>query len=703
MPTQESIHVLLIDDPLENFIPQEILQSPDYRLIKARSEKEALSYLTNEDVTVILLALRGPNLEGFETAKRIKQNGPSRTPMIFLSDVDLDPEQILKAYSVGAVDILLHPVPPQILKAKLLGLVELYKKGRERWQEQKARADALEIDHSRLYQKANEEIAKRKEAEKRGAVQQVITRTLADAGSVNDAAPVILQTVCENFEWEIGALWLTSTKAHQLRCVETWHLPSVQMAEFRELCQKKTFSRNEGLPGRIWGGEEPAWIPDIIRDPNFPRKSIAAKEGLHAAFGFPIRAGAEVLGVLEFFSHEVREPDQELLEFIAGIGSQFGQFIERSWAREALRESCMQLRLAVQSAHAKLWSWDIAEDRIDFVSPSPSGESVNESLGSIVVFLNRVHHEDYKAVVEAIGGAMAGEREFDLQFRLNEPDGSTPWYLGRAHVLRNAEGGPVRMVGVNIDMTEQKRLEERLKQQTAEAEASSRHEREFIAKSSHQWRTPVSGIIGYGHLLLEGKNAEAGTKQKILLENVMRNANDLINLIQDVLGLANIEAGTLSVHLELVHLPSLLREVVDGVKPLIDRKPVEISWHTVPELAVIESDADKIKQIFTWLLSNAVEHTSQGTIRIIEKNLPEKNGIEVAVQAAGIGLPPEALQKLLDAFHQGGGMTREDPNVGPELKRVIDLVSLLKGEIRIESKEGEGSIFTVFLPYTWGQ
>lgn len=702
MPTQESIHVLLIDDPLENFIPQERLQSPGYRLIKARSEKEALSYLTDEDVAVILLALRGPNLEGFETAKRIKQNGPSPTPMIFLSDVDLDPEQILKAYSVGAVDILFHPILPEILKAKLHAFAESYQKGRERGREQKARADALQIDHSGLYQKADEEIAKRKEIEKRWAAQQAITRTLAEAESLNEAAPVLLQTVCENFGWEMGALWLTYNKAHQLRCVETWHLPSVQMAEFREICQKKTFSRNEGLPGRIWGGEEPAWISDIIRDSNFPRKSIAAKEGLHAAFGFPIRGGEEILGVLEFFSHEVREPDQELLEFITCIGSQIGQFIERSWTGEALRESCTQLRLAAESAHAKLWSWDISEDQISFISPSPSGESVGESLGSVVVFLNRVHHEDYQRVVEAIGGAMAGESEFNVQFRLNAPDGSTPWYLGRAHVLRNAQGGPVRMVGVNIEITEQKRLEERLKQKTAEAEESNRLKSQFISKLSHKWRTPVSGILGYSQLLLEGKEGETDPKKKILLENVVRNADDLINLIKDVLGLATIEAGKLSVHLELVHLPSLLGEVVEGVKPLIDQKPVEIYWHTVPELAVIESDAEKIKQIFSHLLSNAVQYTPQGTIRIIEKNLPEKNGVEVAIQDTGIGIRPEALPTLLDPFHPvDTGGTRADEKVRSGLKMVKDMVDLLQGAIKVESEYGQGSTFTVFLPYTW--
>lgn len=702
MAMQERTTVLIVDDGSENFIPDEFLRSLDYHLIKARSKKEAFTHLAAGDVALILLALRS-DLQGFETAKRIKQNARSRqAPIIFLPTFRLDPEQLLKAYSVGAIDALVYPIDFRILEAKVSAFVESYEENRERRREQKIRVDALEIAQAALYQEANDEAARRKEAEKRWTAQQVITRTLAGAETLNEAAPVLLQTVCESFGWEIGALWLKYRTASQLRCVTTWQLPSVQIAEFREICQKKTFSRNEGLPGRIWSREAPAWIPDVVGDSNFPRKSIAAKEGLHAAFGFPIRGEADVLGVLEFFSREVRKPDQKLLEFIAGIGSQIGRFIERIWAQEALRDRCTQLRLAVQSAHAKLWVWDIAEDQINFISSSPAGESVNESLGSIVVFLNRVHHEDYKVVVEAIGGAMAGEREFDVRFRLNEPDGSTRWYVGRADVFRNAEGGPVRMVGVNIEITEQKRLEERLKQKTAEAEEASHLKSQFISKISHKWRTPISGILGYSHLLREGKEGALDSKEKVLIENVIRNADDLIALIKEVLGLAKIEAGKLSVHSELVHLPSLLGEVVEGVKPLIDQKPVEIYWHTVPELAVIESDADKIKQIFSHLLSNAVQYTPQGTIRIIEKDLPEKNGVEVAIQDTGIGIRPEALPTLLDPFHpvETGG-TRADEKLRSGLKMVKDLVDLLQGEIKVESEYGQGSTFTVFLPYTW--
>jgi C4-dicarboxylate-specific signal transduction histidine kinase len=93
----------------------------------------------------------------------------------------------------------------------------------------------------------------------------------------------------------------------------------------------------------VWSSLEPEYVPDVVPDENFPRGPIAEREGLHAAFGFPILLGGEVLGVIEFFSREIRQPDQELLNMLATIGSQIGQFIERKRAEEAFREAQLEL------------------------------------------------------------------------------------------------------------------------------------------------------------------------------------------------------------------------------------------------------------------------------------------------------------------------------------------------------------------------
>jgi PAS domain S-box-containing protein len=187
------------------------------------------------------------------------------------------------------------------------------------------------------------DITERKQDEQRLMTQHTVTQLLAGAATLEKVTPEILQTVCEFLQWDVGALWRIDREAGVLRCVEIWHKESVTIPEFEAISRERTFMRGIGLPGRVWSSQEPAYIPDVVHDVNFSRAPIAAREGLHAAFAFPILLGGEVLGVMEFFSHEIRQPEQDLLAMMATVGSQIGQFIERKRAEDALRHAQMEL------------------------------------------------------------------------------------------------------------------------------------------------------------------------------------------------------------------------------------------------------------------------------------------------------------------------------------------------------------------------
>jgi PAS domain S-box-containing protein len=180
--------------------------------------------------------------------------------------------------------------------------------------------------------------------------QYFVTKVLAEAPSLHQAAPQILRNICETLEWAVGTLWTLDKKEGILHCVETWHIPTANLSEFSALTRSQTFDRGIGLPGRVWQEVEALWIEDVTIDPNFPRAPIASKEGLHSAFGFPILLAGEVLGVLEFFSHQIRQPDTKLLNLLSAIGSQIGQFIERTEAEAALRLYAGELEMAKQVA-----------------------------------------------------------------------------------------------------------------------------------------------------------------------------------------------------------------------------------------------------------------------------------------------------------------------------------------------------------------
>jgi PAS domain S-box-containing protein len=188
------------------------------------------------------------------------------------------------------------------------------------------------------------DITDRRRAERRVASQYAVTRVLSEAVRLEEAVPKIIQAVGESLEWDLGVFWRLDKQSGMLRCLDHWRVATLAADEFIAPMQSQTFKPGVGLPGRIWESGRPVWIRDVTLDPTFVRTELAAKTGLHGAFGFPIRIGGEIEGVVEFFSHQVREPDNELLSMIADVALKIGQFGERTRAEEALRMTEAQLR-----------------------------------------------------------------------------------------------------------------------------------------------------------------------------------------------------------------------------------------------------------------------------------------------------------------------------------------------------------------------
>ena len=259
------------------------------------------------------------------------------------------------------------------------------------------------------------------------------------------------------------------------------------------------------------------------------------------------------------------------------------------------------------------------------------------------------------------------------------------------------EGFQDRGVCFVVDMTERKRMEEALKQKTAEAEEANRFKSQLVSTISHDLRTPLNAILGYTHLLLNKTYGPIAEVQASPLERIGKNANGLLRLINEALDLSKIESGKMSVDLGPVEIPSLIEEILTDLKPLWDQKGLAMRRDMAKALPTIESDAMKIKQILTNLLSNAIKFTDQGEIRIVAENRSKQGGIEVVIEDTGIGLRPEALSKIFEVFYQVDGVKKTGGS-GLGLAIVRDFVHLLKGEITVRSEYGKGSTFTVFLP-----
>jgi PAS domain S-box-containing protein len=190
------------------------------------------------------------------------------------------------------------------------------------------------------------DITDRRRAERRLASQYAVTRVLAEARTLEEAVPQIMQAVGESLEWELGVFWRLDRPSGVLRCLDLWKAATIDAKSFVAATEQESFKVGVGLPGRIWQSGQPAWIRDVTADADFVRAQAASQAGLHGAFGFPIRIGSEIEGVIEFFSRQVREPDDELLNMVADIGLKIGQFGERARAEQALHQAEVQLRQA---------------------------------------------------------------------------------------------------------------------------------------------------------------------------------------------------------------------------------------------------------------------------------------------------------------------------------------------------------------------
>jgi PAS domain S-box-containing protein len=194
----------------------------------------------------------------------------------------------------------------------------------------------------------NTEITDRKRSEQQTAINLAVSRILSGSPALTDAAPRILQAVCQTLRWEVGGFWVPTPDDSVLRCLKIWESRAGKFPKFKAVSRKLKLAPGVGLPGRIWTNLKPAWVSDITKDTNFPRGPVAVGEGLHGTFAFPISFGKQFVAVMEFFSPEIREPDEDLLKTFSSIGNQMGQFVQRKRAEAALQKSKESLEQLVR-------------------------------------------------------------------------------------------------------------------------------------------------------------------------------------------------------------------------------------------------------------------------------------------------------------------------------------------------------------------
>lgn len=221
---------------------------------------------------------------------------------------------------------------------------------------------------------------------------------------------------------------------------------------------------------------------------------------------------------------------------------------------------------------------------------------------------------------------------------------------------------------------------------------------QFLANVSHELRTPLTSIIGFAELLREAASAEGGRLHRYS-ENIMSSGRLLLGIINDLLDLAKIEAGKLELHVGPVDLLEMARNLIDFMRPLADKKSLQLAAALPEELPAVISDAGRIQQILYNLLSNAVKFTPDGGLVELKVTQPDAGHVSIAVRDTGIGIPEKDLADVFEKFRQlDGSVTREHSGTGLGLAISKELVTMLGGTIQVASELEKGSIFSVTLP-----
>ena len=384
------------------------------------------------------------------------------------------------------------------------------------------------------------------------------------------------------------------------------------------------------------------------------------------------------------------------------------ELVNRLRASEAqIREKQERLKAAASAGIVGVWDWDIVKNRLvwDEVMYRLYGRKEGDFGEAYEAWASAIHPEDKAYAEGEIQAALLGEREYAPEFRVVWPDGSVHHIKAMSHTTFDEQGKPLRMIGVNYDISEQKEIQatldrqvkertQALEQAKEEAEAANRAKSTFLANMSHELRTPMNGVLGMAHLIRRGG---VTPKQAEQLDKLHAAGTHLVGVINAILDVSKIEAGKLTLEEGEVCLNGITGEIVSILTPSAEIKQLQLSVENAPQPLKLIGDSTRLRQALLNYASNAIKFTPAGKVTLrtlIEEETPSDARIRFEVEDTGIGIAPDVTDKLFHAFEQAdASTTRQYGGTGLGLAITKNLAELMGGDAGCESRPGQGSRF----------
>ena len=515
-------------------------------------------------------------------------------------------------------------------------------------------------------------------------VQNAVARVLAEADTLDQSIPEILQALCNNLDWELSEFWGADNNEPVLVFNYAWSLPGLDLKAFLDISQHIRIHRGEGLAGRVWERGTAIHVLDVSHEENFVRRTEITNLSLKTAVGFPIRSREGVIGVFTLFSLRSRDVDEYLLGMLNTVGAQIGQFIARKRAEKEIADNEDRYHYLFENSADMILTF--APDGAILHSNGAWMHTLGYARDEMQKknLLDLVDPEQRDQCQSLIDKALASGSldKVDLVFRAR--DGHTVAIEGtiNCRYANNSDSKVEYCNAIFQDVTKRREVD--------------RMKNEFISVVSHELRTPLTSIRGSLGLLAGGALRKDPEKGDRMLDIALKNTERLVRLINDILDLEKIESGKVALDVQPIDAADLLNQASATMHALADTNHVQLD--TVAVRGTLHADRDRMLQTLTNLLSNAIKFSGAGsTITLASQR--RGSGLLIRVRDQGRGIPAGKLQSIFERFQQvDASDSRDKGGTGLGLAICRTIVQQHGGSIWVESTEGKGSEFFVFLP-----
>lgn len=728
MESETTISILVVDDHEENLVTlRAVLADDHYHVVTATSGIEALRFLLHEEFAVVLLDVQMPELDGFETARLIRERERTRhIPIIFLTAISTDRTHVARGYSLGAVDYLFKPFDPEILKAKIASFVELARKTRELENEIRQRELAEEQVRA-LNQRLEERVAERTRAlrnanrELRGEITERRRAEEAREGlllalvageeryrALADAMPQLVWTATPagemdyvNHRWveytglsaekSVGMGWLAALHPDDVEpTAERWRR-SIRTGDIYELgCRYRRaadgmyrWHLSRALPQRDANGQICRWLGTCT--------DIEDQKRIEDSLQFLAEASKLLAQSLDY---------ETSLTQVAGLAVPW--FAD--WCLVDLWENESSRRLAIShiDPERQQHAWDLWLARGERYCPTLGPAAVMQS--GRPELLNEISDELLAALTGDV--RLSRARDLGLCSYLSVPVRTRDRVIGVFTFLtaesRRQYGSGDLEIATDLALRVGFALENaRLFREVQQAgEAKDR----FLAMLGHELRNPLAPIRNaVAAMRVRGVSDPTIERHRVIIE---RQAIHLNRIVDDLLDVARITQGKIELRRSTVDLVEVLRHSVEGIKLAVREQRHGLEIDLAPGPIWLEADPTRLEQVLTNLLTNAVKYTSPGgkiwvSLQIeADQEGDTTDTAVICVRDTGVGIPASVLSSIFEPFAQAErSPDRSQGGLGLGLTVVRDLVEMHNGSVEARSEgAGRGSEFVVRLP-----